>query len=100
MATTAYVIATISTIGGAIGYTKSGSTASLIAGSVFGILFGTAGYLVNERNLLGSKLATVASAVLIAAMFKKALNFKPVPVLMTILGIVGLFVYGQKWNRL
>ncbi len=101
MSTVAFVIGAINAIGGIIGFTKSGSNASLIAGTTFGVLFSAAGLLIGQRNIMGARIAVVSSLALLGAMGPKALRTKaPVPVLMVILGLSGLIVYAQKWNRI
>jgi uncharacterized membrane protein (UPF0136 family) len=77
----------ISTLGGAIGYAKSNSAASLIAGTTFGFLYFVAAYLLMQNNRNGRRLILIASAILILAMGRKALNAKPVPILMVALAL-------------
>jgi uncharacterized membrane protein (UPF0136 family) len=96
MSTVSLVIASVSTIGGIIGYFKSGSFASLVAGSIFGLLYISSAYLINQKNPLGVKIATIVSFILAFSMAKKALNMKPVPVIMFSLGLFGLYYYGKK----
>ena len=101
MATAAYIIAAFSTIGGSIGYLKSGSKASIIAGGTFGLLFLASASLIRSGNVNGARLATVASLVLTAVMGKKAVaTASPVPVLMASLGLLGFFTYAFKFNKL
>jgi uncharacterized membrane protein (UPF0136 family) len=101
MATVAYLIAAFSTIGGLIGFLKSGSKASIIAGGSFGVLYLLSASLIRSGDVNGARLATIASLVLVTVMGKKAMISKaPVPVLMTSLGFVGLFTYASKCFKL
>ncbi|KAJ3317202.1 hypothetical protein HDV06_001846 [Boothiomyces sp. JEL0866] len=94
----AYFIGTICAVGGSIGYAKSQSVASLIAGVSFGLLYTSSGYLLSTNSTFGYKLATVTSVLLLGAMGPKALKTaKPVSVVLSFLAIVGLVYYGKTW---
>ena len=84
----------ISSLGGCVGFLKSSSVPSLIAGNVFGVLFVLGGYMVNNgKHTNGRILILVVSSLLLLAMGRKALTGKFVPVLMTLLSICNLVVY-------
>eukprot|EP01113_Clastostelium_recurvatum_P017224 TRINITY_DN2015_c0_g1_i1.p1 TRINITY_DN2015_c0_g1~~TRINITY_DN2015_c0_g1_i1.p1 ORF type:complete len:122 (-),score=24.56 TRINITY_DN2015_c0_g1_i1:62-373(-) len=68
-------MAVVMALGGAMGYAKSRSTASLVAGVASGSLFALSGYLIeNGRPLYGHELAGVVSVLLTATMGRRALR--------------------------
>ena len=80
--------------GGVLGYVKARSSASIVAGAVFGGLLLVAGYLVGRGGRSGAILGLVVSAML-AGRFTKAFrsNGKVMPGgLMALLGLVGIAV--------
>ena len=80
--------------GGVLGYVKARSSASIIAGTVFGALLLVAGYLVGRGGRSGPILALVVSAML-AGRFTKAFRTsgKLMPAgVMALLGLVGIAV--------
>ena len=55
-------------------------------------------YLLQGNKDYGVELAASISGLLVAAMAKKAIKTgKPVPVTLTVLGLVGAAYYGKKW---
>ncbi|KAJ2995549.1 hypothetical protein HDV02_000666 [Globomyces sp. JEL0801] len=94
----AHTIGTLCVIGGVIGYAKSSSIASLVAGVAFGSLYGYSTYLMSANNTMGIKVAAMTSGVLLSVMGPKALKTaKPVSVLLTILSLIGSGYYGKAW---
>jgi uncharacterized membrane protein (UPF0136 family) len=81
-------------VGGLIGYFKSGSMASLIAGSTFGSLYFYAAHLINNKSSKAKLFIVLVSLVLCSSMTKKALSGKPVPVLLVTLGGLSGAYYG------
>ncbi|KAJ3345679.1 hypothetical protein HDU91_007270 [Kappamyces sp. JEL0680] len=68
---------------------------------IFGVFYAVAGHYAGQRLVFGARLAVVTSLMLLGAMAPKAIRTKaPVPTLMTVLGLLGLFFYSQKWNRI
>lgn len=86
-------------LGGLIGFIKSSSLASMIAGSVFGLLYFYAGYLISSNSPKSKAFVIIVSAVLSLSMLKKATSGKPVPVLMVSLGIMSGVYYGFGSNK-
>ncbi|KAI9103721.1 transmembrane proteins 14C-domain-containing protein, partial [Phlyctochytrium arcticum] len=94
---TAYTLAGICTLGGYVGYTKTRSRPSLIAGVAFGALYAVAGYLLQNNLEYGAELATGTSVLLVGAMGPRALKTrKPVPAGLATLGLLGGAYYGRK----
>ena len=88
-----FIIFGILTIaGGIMGYVKAGSTPSLIAGSITGILLIVAALLLPAHQLAGLMLALVVSLLLAAQFLPKFLRTgKAMPAgLMSILSVIGL----------
>lgn len=74
-----------------MGYSKTGSVPSLVAGVGVGSLYGYAGYLIHHHRPYGIETAIGASVLLAGAMVPRAIktNFqKPVPAVMSVLSLV------------
>lgn len=87
--------------GGVMGYVKAGSTASLIAGSISGILLLVAAFLLPSHVVAGLVLAIVVSLLLagrfLPAFFKTG---KMMPNgLMALLSILGIVFAIAAWMR-
>ena len=91
---TAIAYGVLALIGGIIGYVQAQSKASLISGSISGLLLIIAGVMQLQGQGLGLILATVITAVLVivfAIRLTKTRKFKPAG-LMSLLGLVSLGV--------
>jgi uncharacterized membrane protein (UPF0136 family) len=80
--------------GGIMGFVKAKSRASLIAGTVAGVLLLAAGYEMSARGNIGLILGLVVSLALLARFggaFKKTRKVMPAG-LMALLGLVGVVV--------
>lgn len=76
---------------GFIGFSKTGSVPSLVAGVGVGSVYGYAGYLIHHHRPYGIETAIGASVLLAGAMVPRAIktNFqKPVPAVMSVLSLV------------
>ena len=87
--------------GGVLGYVKAGSTASLIAGSISGVLLLVAAFLLPTHVVVGLTIALVVSLLLAGRFlpaFLKTGKFMPngIMALLSILGIVCAIV---AWVR-
>ncbi|KAK5574697.1 hypothetical protein RB653_009950 [Dictyostelium firmibasis] len=84
--------------GGVIGYTKSKSMPSLIAGGVFGLLYSTSAYYLSQGNAkVGLGFSIVASSLLGGVMGKKALaTSKPIPIILTTGSVITFLSSGKE----
>ncbi|MBA3962658.1 MAG: TMEM14 family protein [Chthoniobacterales bacterium] len=87
--------------GGVLGYVKAGSTASLIAGSISGVLLLVAAFLLPAHLVVGLTIAIVVSFLLagrfVPAFFKTG---KLMPNgIMALLSIVGIVFAIVAWVR-
>ncbi|KAJ2612662.1 hypothetical protein H4S08_002597 [Coemansia sp. RSA 1365] len=94
---TAYSMAGICAVGGAIGYAKGRSIPSLVAGVGIGAVYCYAGLRIQKNQEYGHELALAASSLLLFAMGPKALRTRaPVPVVMSTLGTASAAYYSKK----
>lgn len=87
--------------GGLMGYVKAGSTASLIAGSISGLLLLLAAFLLPSHVIVGLAIGGVVS-LLLAAQFLPAFfrTGKMMPAgLMSLLSIIGIVFTIAAWMR-
>lgn len=87
--------------GGIIGYVKAGSTPSIIAGSITGVLLLVGGWLIPEHRAAGL-LAGVIVSLLLALQFvpKFIRTGKAMPAgMMSILSAIGLVVAIVAWFK-
>ncbi len=87
--------------GGVMGYVKAGSTASLIAGSISGILLLVAAFLLPGQVVAGLLLGGIVS-LLLAAQFLPAFfrTGKMMPAgMMSLLSILGVVFAVAAWIR-
>jgi uncharacterized membrane protein (UPF0136 family) len=88
-------------IGGVIGFVKAGSTASIIAGSISGILLFVAAFLLPQNLAAGLILAGVIS-ILLAGRFVPAFlkTGQAMPAgLMSVLSVLGVIVAIVAWIK-
>src|SRR5438132_4133467 len=87
--------------GGVLGYVKAGSTASIIAGSISGVLLLLAAWLMPEHQAAGLIIALVVSLLLAAQFIPKFFRtFKVMPAgLMSVLSAIGIIVAIAAWLR-
>ena len=88
-------------IGGVIGFVKAGSTASIIAGSISGILLFVAAFLLPQNLAAGLILAGVVS-ILLAGKFVPAFlkTGQAMPAgLMSVLSVLGVIVAIVAWIK-
>ena len=88
-------------LGGVIGYVKAGSTASIIAGSISGILLLIAAWLLPGNLALGLALAGVISIALAGRFipaFIKTGHLMPAG-LMSVLSVIGVIMVIVAWMK-
>jgi uncharacterized membrane protein (UPF0136 family) len=89
---TAIAYGVLAVVGGIIGYVQAQSKASLISGSISGLLLIVAGVMQLQGQVAGLTLATVITSVLVivfAIRLIKTRKFMPAG-LMSLLGVVSL----------
>lgn len=87
--------------GGIMGYVKAGSTASLIAGSISGVLLLVAAFLLPGHVVVGLTIGGIVS-VLLAAQFVPAFirTGRLMPAgLMSVLSVLGIVFAILAWMR-
>jgi uncharacterized membrane protein (UPF0136 family) len=87
--------------GGIVGYVKAGSVASIIAGSITGVLLLVAAFLLPEHRGVGLATALVISLLLAAQFIPKFLQTgRVMPAgMMSILSVIGLIVAIVAWIK-
>ena len=88
-------------VGGIVGYVKAGSMASIIAGSISGVLLLLAAFLLPEHQAAGLILALAVSLLLAAQFIPKFFRtFTVMPAgLMSVLSALGIIVAIAAWLR-
>ena len=87
--------------GGVIGYAKAGSTASIIAGSISGVLLLVAAFLLPQQLAVGLALAAVISIALAGRFvpaFIKTGHVMPAG-LMSVLSVIGIIMAIVAWVK-
>src|SRR6476661_10820221 len=81
-------------VGGIIGYVKAGSVASIIAGSITGVLLLVAAFLLPEHRMVGLATALIVSLFLAAQFIPKLLQTGSVmpAVIMSLLSAIAVIV--------
>ncbi|KAL3964190.1 hypothetical protein ACCO45_001194 [Purpureocillium lilacinum] len=86
--------------GGIMGYVRTRSVPSLVAGSAVGILYGIGGYRLQNREPYGIELSLLASIILGGSAIPRAIRLrKPVPILLSVLSAFGLFTFGSAYRQ-
>ena len=95
------VFGLLTIVGGVMGYAKAGSTASIIAGSICGILLLLAAFLLPGNLAVGLALAAVVSIALAGKFvpaFIKTGQLMPAG-LMSVLSVIGLIMAIVAWMK-
>src|SRR5438477_8999772 len=95
------VFGLLTIVGGVIGYVKAGSTASIIAGSISGILLLIAAWVLPGNLVLGLALAAVISIALAGRFipaFIKTGHLMPAG-LMSVLSVIGVIMVIVAWMK-
>jgi uncharacterized membrane protein (UPF0136 family) len=95
------IFGALTIIGGAIGYAKAGSLASIIAGTVTGVLLLVAGWIFPTNRMMGIVIGLIISFLLAAQFIPKFIRTgKAMPAgLMSILSVIGIVVAIVAWLK-
>ena len=95
------VFGVLTIAGGIVGYVKAGSVASIIAGSITGILLLVAAFLLPEHRVIGLATAFIISLLLAAQFVPKFIRTgRVMPAgMMSILSVIGLIAAIVAWVK-
>ena len=95
------VFGVLTIAGGIVGYVKAGSTISIIAGSITGILLIVAGLVLPEHQALGLGLGLVVSLLLAGQFIPRLIRTgRVMPAgMMSILSVIGIIMAVVAWIR-
>ena len=95
------VFGVLTIAGGIVGYVKAGSVASIIAGSITGVLLLVAAFLLPEHRMVGLATALIVSLLLAAQFIPKLLRTARVmPAgIMSLLSVIGIIVVIVAWVK-
>jgi uncharacterized membrane protein (UPF0136 family) len=95
------IFGALTIIGGILGYVKAQSVASIVAGTITGVLLLAAGYVLPEHRAAGLMTALIVSLVLAAQFVPKLIRTgKVMPAgVMSILSVIGLIVALVAWFK-
>ncbi|KAH7170701.1 transmembrane proteins 14C-domain-containing protein [Dactylonectria macrodidyma] len=95
-----YVLGALTASGGTMGYVKTGSLPSIIAGCGVGFLYTLGAYRIQTQQSYGVELCLLASVVLAGSAFPRAIRLrKPVPIVLSVISSIGLFTFGTALRR-
>ena len=97
-----FIIFSVLTVaGGVVGYVKAGSVASIIAGSVTGVLLLVAAFLLSEHHAIGLATAFIVSLLLAAQFVPKFIKTgRVMPAgTMSVLSVIGIIVAIVAWVK-
>jgi len=95
------VFGALTIVGGIVGYLKAGSVASIIAGSIAGVLLLVAAFLLPEHRTIGLATALIVSLLLAAQFVPKFLQTgRVMPAgMMSILSAIGIIAVIVAWVK-
>jgi len=96
-----FVFGVLTIAGGVVGYVKADSVASIIAGSITGILLLVAAFLLAEHRAIGLATAFIISLLLAAQFAPKFLRTgRVMPAgMMSILSVIGVIAAIVAWVK-
>ncbi|KAJ5964293.1 uncharacterized protein N7479_004169 [Penicillium vulpinum] len=99
--TSALVLSLLTSLGGIIGYARTGSLPSIIAGVSVGFVYLLSFLRLRAGQSYGEELGLLASAVLGGSSVPRVIKTggKPVPVVLSILATYGLFIFGFAFKE-
>src|SRR5215813_4298577 len=88
-------------VGGVVGYIKAGSMASIIAGSITGVLLLVAGFVLPEHRAIGLATAFIISLLLAVQFVPKFIRTgRLMPAgMMSILSVIGIVAAIVAWVK-
>src|SRR5205823_1891073 len=91
----------LTVVGGVVGYIKADSVASIIAGSITGVLLLVAAFLLPEHRAIGLATALIVSLLLAAQFVPKFLKTgRMMPAgLMSVLSVIGIIAAIVAWVK-
>jgi uncharacterized membrane protein (UPF0136 family) len=95
------VFGALTIAGGVVGYVKAGSVASIIAGSITGVLLLVAAFLLPEHRAMGLATAFIISLLLAAQFVPKFIRTgRVMPAgMMSILSVIGVIAAIVAWVK-
>ncbi|KAH8602562.1 transmembrane proteins 14C-domain-containing protein [Bisporella sp. PMI_857] len=97
--TPAFILGALTAGGGTLGYIRTGSIPSVVAGVTVGTLYLLGGYRIQNRLTYGVELALLASIVLAGSSIPRAIRTqKPLPTGLSALAVFGLYVFGNAFR--
>jgi len=95
------VFGVLTVAGGIVGYVKAGSVASVIAGSITGVLLLVAAFLLPEHRAIGLATAFIISLLLAAQFVPKFIRTgRVMPAgMMSILSVIGVVAAIVAWVK-
>jgi uncharacterized membrane protein (UPF0136 family) len=95
------VFGVLTIAGGVVGYVKAGSIASIIAGSITGVLLLVAAFLLPEHRAIGLATAFIISLLLAAQFAPKFIRTgRVMPAgMMSILSVIGVIAAIVAWVK-
>lgn len=98
--TSAGVLSALTSLGGVIGYSRTGSIPSIAAGLSVGALYLVSLVRLRNGQSYGEEIGLVASTVLGGASVPRAIRLrKPVPIVLSLLATYGLVVFGMAFRE-
>ncbi|KAK7431094.1 hypothetical protein QQZ08_002375 [Neonectria magnoliae] len=96
----AYILGGLTAGGGIMGYARTGSLPSIIAGCGVGFLYTLGGYRIQTGQSWGIELCLLASVILAGSAYPRAIRLrKPVPIVLSVISSIGLYTYGMALRR-
>ncbi|CAN8099316.1 unnamed protein product [Discula destructiva] len=94
--TASYVLGGLTSVGGTVGYLKTRSLPSIIAGWSVGLLYILGGYRQQNGEPYGVELSLLASFVLGGSSIPRAIRLrKTVPTVLSVLATFGMVLFGH-----
>ncbi|KAK5663298.1 hypothetical protein OQA88_3726 [Cercophora sp. LCS_1] len=95
----AFVLAALTATGGIVGFARTKSKPSIIAGVSVGALYALGGYRIQNQEPYGVELALLASVVLGGSSIPRAIRLrKPVPIVLSLIATYGLLTFGNAFR--